>query len=472
MRPVTATVNADTAFLPATLTDYYALLHLRPDCSAAEVRAAYRRLARRYHPDVNPAPEAARRMAAINEAYAVLGHPLRRRAYDLARGRAGPPSPAHHLSQGGGVPRAGTARGPRLRAVVPWALALALSWAAVLLLIDGDGRNRTGSALPPARPPASAAAPAPPQLTIAPRAERPALLAFSADAALLATASRTGPITVWRTATGERVATLTGHRDAVQSLVFLAEGRLLVSASLDQTTRLWDVTAGEELSRLRVPEEDGTALCLALSPAADLLAMAHVTDVIAVWSLVTHRKLVRFPLPSGAGSVTALHISADASLLAATLADGRTALFRLPPVGEAETGNAPPTVGLVALLGTPFVGFDPRGGVVALAKRGEELNPSADHGQGLRIQTVSGPGTALATAFAASADGRIAAWAGAPGGGLVPIWPVTVWDATGARTPTMLAHPVPALGLALAPDGTLLATTARDGAVRLWRVPR
>jgi hypothetical protein len=471
MRPATATVNADTAFLPATLTDYYALLHLGPGCSAAEIRAAYRRLARRYHPDVNPAPEAARRMAAINEAYAVLGHPLRRRAYDLARGRAGPPNPAHHRSQGSGAPRAGTVRVPRLRALVPWTLALVLSWTTVLL-IDGDGRNRTGTALPPVRPPAFTAAPAP-QLTIAPQAEQPALLAFSADAALLATASRTGAITVWRTATGEPVATLTGHRDAVQSLVFLAEGRLLVSASRDQTTRLWDVTAGEELSRLRVPEEDGTALCLALSPAADLLAMAHVTDVIAVWSLVTHQKLVRLPLPPGAGSVTALHIAADASLLAATLADGRTALFRLPPMGEAETGNAPPMAGLVALLGTPFTGFDPRGGVVVLTRRGEELNPSADHGQGLRIQAANGPGTALATAFAVSADGRTAAWAGASGGGLVPVWPVTFWHATGARAATtILAHPVPALGLALAPDGALLATAARDGTVRLWRVPR
>ena len=62
--------------------DYYEVLGLSRGASADEIRSAYRRLARQYHPDVNQAPEAAERFKEINEAYQVLSDPERRQAYD------------------------------------------------------------------------------------------------------------------------------------------------------------------------------------------------------------------------------------------------------------------------------------------------------------------------------------------------------------------------------------------------------
>jgi curved DNA-binding protein CbpA len=62
--------------------DLYALLELDAHASAAEIRAAFRRLAQVHHPD-RPTGSA-ERMAAINRAYAVLGDPDRRRRYDQA----------------------------------------------------------------------------------------------------------------------------------------------------------------------------------------------------------------------------------------------------------------------------------------------------------------------------------------------------------------------------------------------------
>jgi DnaJ domain len=52
--------------------DHYAVLGLPPGASPQEVAAAYRKLAKRLHPDVAPGPEAARRMAEVNVAYAAL----------------------------------------------------------------------------------------------------------------------------------------------------------------------------------------------------------------------------------------------------------------------------------------------------------------------------------------------------------------------------------------------------------------
>jgi len=65
------------------MADYYELLGLDRDADASEVKAAYRRLALKYHPDRNPGDrEAEEKFKNINEAYAVLSDPEKRGRYD------------------------------------------------------------------------------------------------------------------------------------------------------------------------------------------------------------------------------------------------------------------------------------------------------------------------------------------------------------------------------------------------------
>ena len=62
--------------------DYYEALGVGRDASADDLRSAYRRLAKQYHPDVNHDPGAEGRFKEINEAYGVLSDDQRRAAYD------------------------------------------------------------------------------------------------------------------------------------------------------------------------------------------------------------------------------------------------------------------------------------------------------------------------------------------------------------------------------------------------------
>jgi curved DNA-binding protein CbpA len=64
------------------MTDLYGILGLTPRATASEIKSAYRRLARKYHPDVSTSPDSATRFVSISRAYEVLSDPRRRAAYD------------------------------------------------------------------------------------------------------------------------------------------------------------------------------------------------------------------------------------------------------------------------------------------------------------------------------------------------------------------------------------------------------
>lgn len=86
-------------------TDYYLLLEVSEHASAEAVKGAYRRLARRYHPDQNRGDATAEEMfKMLQEAYAVLSDPARRQAYDRKR-----MDPFARLASGGPAPLAGGA---------------------------------------------------------------------------------------------------------------------------------------------------------------------------------------------------------------------------------------------------------------------------------------------------------------------------------------------------------------------------
>jgi len=65
--------------------DYYGVLGVEPSAGDAEIKTAYRRLARKFHPDVSKEAGAEDKFKAVNEAYEALRDPEKRKAYDQVR---------------------------------------------------------------------------------------------------------------------------------------------------------------------------------------------------------------------------------------------------------------------------------------------------------------------------------------------------------------------------------------------------
>ena len=66
--------------------NYYEILEISIDASTAEIKTAYRKLARKYHPDINKSPEAIERFKEISTAYETLSNPIEREKYNILKG--------------------------------------------------------------------------------------------------------------------------------------------------------------------------------------------------------------------------------------------------------------------------------------------------------------------------------------------------------------------------------------------------
>ena len=101
--------------------DYYKVLGVAKNASAAEIKKAYRKLAQQHHPDANPGDtQAEDRFKEISAAYDVLGDEEKRKQYDQVRdmaasgfGSGGFPGGGGASGGGSRVPRRCPVRGPR-----------------------------------------------------------------------------------------------------------------------------------------------------------------------------------------------------------------------------------------------------------------------------------------------------------------------------------------------------------------------
>ncbi|KAK1984140.1 WD40-repeat-containing domain protein [Colletotrichum cereale] len=110
-------------------------------------------------------------------------------------------------------------------------------------------------------------------------------VAFSHDSTLIVSASSDQTVRVWRTDTGECIQTLEGHTDWVSSVAFSHDSTLIVSASYDRTVRVWRTETGECFQTLE--GHDKAVTSAAFSHDSGLIVSASYDQTIQVWRTST-----------------------------------------------------------------------------------------------------------------------------------------------------------------------------------------
>jgi len=273
-------------------------------------------------------------------------------------------------------------------------------------------------------------------------------VAFSADGALLATASRDGTARIWDVLTGARRSTLTGHGDWVTAVAFspAQDSTLVATASRDGAARTWDAATGQ--AAVTFAGHDEPVGALAFSGDGTLLATGSGDATARVWNAADGTLLTAFT--GHRRAVTAVAFSPEGTLLATGSEDRTVRLGDAAAGGSRRIASYPESVSAIA--------FSADGSMLATAhgSEAEILDPA----RGTSRTTLRGHHRPVA-AIAFSPDGTTLATTSEEGPHL--------WDLdSGVRRTVTMRPAAPVTAVAFSRDGTLLATGDRDGAVRAW----
>lgn len=332
-------------------------------------------------------------------------------------------------------------------------------------------------------------------------------VAVAADGKAIASASRDGTVRVWDPATGKETARLRGHKEDVHYVAFTPDGKALVSGAYDGTIRVWDrakqaetckfvaTTPNTHFTTLLAPDgkvvlagtNDGAgrewdvstgkevrsrpsgSTRFAVAPDGKTVTTAGAT--VEQWDLATGKHLRQLPA-TPAGTVAAL--SPDGRTFAVRGPDGKTSLWDVAGGKELRKLKQPfPAECLVfspdgKMLGAMSAAcevrlYDVTTGVETLA-----LRPDPGARGALSCRLAFSPDGSL---LAAAARGRNPDDFQQPGVSTVSLWET----ATGkmlcrSLRPDWGVGPGEVQGLAVSPDGQLLATAGDGGVLRLWEV--
>ena len=240
--------------------------------------------------------------------------------------------------------------------------------------------------------------------------------------------------------------TFTGHQDAVNSVSYSRDGKLIVSASSDTTVKIWQRNG--ELKKTIEAHED-SVIDVAFSPQGDIFASAGEDNKVKLWN--ADGKPIK-TLGGHRGSVHRVVFSEGGNILASASEDNTVRLWNTE--GEllnVLAGHQKPVLAIAFAPDGKTIATGDRSGTLRLwdltAKKLQATAISA-HKFPIRGIDFSPDGSQLVT----GGDDRVA----------------RIWNADGSLVGVLTGYEAPVTGVEFSPDGRLIGTSSWDRTIKLW----
>ena len=142
-------------------------------------------------------------------------------------------------------------------------------------------------------------------------------LAISPDGKMLAAGGgpcqRSGEIRIWDLQSRQLLKTIQGHKDCVYSVAWSPDGKLIASGSYDKSVKLWEASSGKELRTLQ--DHIDAVFAVAFSPDGKHLASASQDRSVKIWDVASGRRL--YTLSDALDGLTSLAYSPSGRQIAA-----------------------------------------------------------------------------------------------------------------------------------------------------------
>ena len=274
-------------------------------------------------------------------------------------------------------------------------------------------------------------------------------VAVTADGRLAVSASEDNTLKVWDLESGRELRTLQGHSNGVTSVAVTADGRFVVSASGDNTIKVWDLESGRELRTLQGHSNGVTSVAIAADGRRAVSAAWDRT--LKVWDLESGRELRT--LQGHSGGVNGVAIAPDGRWAVSASRDWTLKVWDLESGRELRTlkGHSGWVHGVT---------ITPDGRNAVSASRDKTLKVW-DLESGRELRTLEGHSNGV-NSVAMDPDGRRA---------VSVAWDRTlkVWDLENGRELRSLeGHSGGVNGVAIAPDGRRAVSASRDRTLKVW----